>query len=267
MTKDHTFGPVYDKSSRLLILGSFPSEKSRAQGFYYGHERNRFWPLLAALCNEPVPVSLDEKNELLLSNGIALWDVVQSCDISGSADSTIKNVTPTDLDTILSCADIGLIALNGAKAYSLFERYHSDIRDISHIKLPSTSPANAACSMDRLYEEWSIIRPYIKKVHRPATSFEAVYEIVRKIPRGKVTTYGRIAARLGNVRLSRVVGYALHANPDEENIPCYRVVNKEGRVSDAFVFGGKNEQIELLRADNIPVSDDGYVLDLEKYLW
>lgn len=97
-------------------------------------------------------------------------------------------------------------------------------------------------------------------------SFQLIYEVVRQIPKGRVATYGQIAMLAGNIHWARVVGYALHSNPDPENIPCYRVVNREGRVSSAFVFGGRNRQIELLREDGIEVSDDG-IVDLSKYLW
>ncbi|MBO5564187.1 MAG: methylated-DNA--[protein]-cysteine S-methyltransferase [Lachnospiraceae bacterium] len=97
-------------------------------------------------------------------------------------------------------------------------------------------------------------------------SFRLIYDVVKRIPRGKVATYGQVARLAGNRRWSRVVGFALHVNPDEENIPCYRVVNREGRVSEAFAFGGGNRQIELLRADGIEVSDEG-IVNLEKFQW
>lgn len=156
----HTFEPVFDGHSRILILGSLPSVKSREQQFYYGHPQNRFWRVLAALCHEKTPGSIQEKRAFLLRNRIALWDVIQSCDILGSSDSTIRNVTPNDMTRILDRAPIQRICLNGGKAYALFQKYceiscreHAS-REIQIIKLPSTSPANAAWSLERLVEEW-----------------------------------------------------------------------------------------------------------------
>lgn len=106
---------------------------------------------------------------------------------------------------------------------------------------------------------------YQEEPEKPGNSFERIYEVVRQIPRGKVASYGQIAALAGNRRWSLVVGYALHANPDENGIPCYRVVTKEGRVSEAFAFGGGNRQVELLKADGVGFVD-GHV-DMERFQW
>ena len=112
----HTFEPVYDENSRILILGTFPSVKSREQQFYYGHPQNRFWKLLAALTGWKVPKTISEKKELLLQNGIAIWDVVASCEIVGSSDSSIRNVVPADLNRILQAAPVRKIYANGGKS-------------------------------------------------------------------------------------------------------------------------------------------------------
>ena len=109
----HTFAPVYDNHSRVLVLGSFPSVKSREQGFYYGHPQNRFWKVLSAVFSSPVPQSIDEKKKLLLDNGVALWDVAQSCEINGSSDSSMKNVRPNDIYTLLYTTDIDRVFANG----------------------------------------------------------------------------------------------------------------------------------------------------------
>ena len=119
----HTFEPVFDEHSRILILGSFPSVKSREIQFYYGHPQNRFWKLMAQLLDVPVPQSIDEKKTMLLTHGLALWDVIASCDIKGSSDSSIKNAVPADISRILKAADIQTIIANGGTAFRLYERY------------------------------------------------------------------------------------------------------------------------------------------------
>ena len=153
-TIEHNFEPVFDAQSEILILGSLPSVKSRENHFYYGHPQNRFWKLVAALCQEDIPQTIEEKKNLLYHHKIALWDVIARCDIIGSSDSSIKNVIPNDMKQILDHAPIRQIYANGGKAYELYMRYcYPDCqRDI--IKLPSTSPANAAFSMERLLEAW-----------------------------------------------------------------------------------------------------------------
>lgn len=153
----HVFEPVYDENSRVLILGTFPSVKSREQQFYYGHPQNRFWRVLAALTEEAVPESVQEKRELLLCHGIAIWDVVASCDIAGSSDSSIRNVLPADIGRVLKEAQIREIFANGGKAASLYMRYTYPATGREITKLPSTSPANAAYSLDRLLSEWRAI--------------------------------------------------------------------------------------------------------------
>ena len=150
----HTFAPVYDKKSRVLILGTFPSVKSRENRFYYGHPRNRFWKV----CGCEVPETIEEKKAFLLENHIAIWDVIASCDIAGSSDSSITNVVANDIERLLTEAPIEAVFLNGAKAYELFMKYCSCKDKAEICKLPSTSPANAAWSLERLIEEWKKIR-------------------------------------------------------------------------------------------------------------
>lgn len=153
----HTFAPVYDKNSKLLILGSFPSVKSREISFYYGHPRNRFWTLLSALLKQPIPVSIEEKKNFLLSYHIALWDVIQSCEIKGSSDSSIKNVVPNNILSLIEQSSVTHIYANGSKAYSLYEKYCKPDIFLPITKLPSTSPANVAFPLERLIKEWSIL--------------------------------------------------------------------------------------------------------------
>ena len=153
----HSFEPVYDKASEILILGTLPSVKSRENNFYYGHKQNRFWKVLAALLKEPVPDTIEEKKAMLLARRIALWDVIQSCDIKGSSDSSIKNVQPTDIGMILEKTNVTQIYANGNKAGQLYKRYQFPVTGIEATVLPSTSPANAAWSLERLCEAWYVI--------------------------------------------------------------------------------------------------------------
>lgn len=156
----HTFEPIFDKSSEILVLGSFPSVKSRENNFYYAHPQNRFWRVVASVYSCPVPKTVEEKKNMLLSNKIAVWDVIKSCEITGSADSTIKSVIPNDLSEILSVADIKKIYANGKTAQSLYNKYIKKNTGFDIISLPSTSPANAAYSLEKLIKEWKIINEY-----------------------------------------------------------------------------------------------------------
>ena len=153
----HNIDPVWDKNSKILILGSFPSVKSREVKFFYGHPQNRFWRVLSSLTGSPVPESTDDKKRLLLDKCIALWDVISSCEITGSSDSSIKNAVPNDLTPIIRGSDIKQIFTNGGTADRLYKKYCLESVKIPSIKLPSTSPANAAYSLERLKDEWKII--------------------------------------------------------------------------------------------------------------
>lgn len=153
----HEFAPVYDADSRILILGSFPSVKSREQQFFYGHPQNRFWKVIAGLTGHPLPVTIEEKKALLLKNRIAIWDVIAECEIIGSSDSSIRSVVPADLQQILERAQIRQIYANGTTAKKLFEKFQKKSCGRSIIGLPSTSPANASFSLERLLEAWRCI--------------------------------------------------------------------------------------------------------------
>lgn len=155
---NHEIPPVYDGTSRVLILGSFPSVKSREGHFFYHHPQNRFWRLLAALFGEEPPASIEEKRAFLLRNHLAVWDVIASCEITGSSDSSIKNVVPNDLNRILDTADIRQIFCNGAASFNLYKKYCLPATNREAVKLPSTSPANAAFSLERLASLWAPVR-------------------------------------------------------------------------------------------------------------
>ena len=147
------FEPVYDESSRVLVLGSFPSVLSRANDFYYGNPQNRFWRVMAACLGEPT--SIAEKRGMLLAHGIALWDVIASCDIRGSSDASIKNVVPVDVVRVTSAAPVEAILCNGATSGRLYHRYLEAIAGRAAVVMPSTSPANAAWSLERLTGRWA----------------------------------------------------------------------------------------------------------------
>lgn len=154
----HSIPPTYDARSRILILGSFPSEASRRQEYFYAHPQNRFWKVLAAVFGEALPLTVEEKKDLLLRDHVALWDVIASCEITGSSDSSISNVVPNDLTEILRSADIRKIFVNGRKAAELYKKHIEPIIAREAIYLPSTSPANAVWSLEKLIEAWKIIK-------------------------------------------------------------------------------------------------------------
>lgn len=167
----HGFEPVFDERSRILVLGSFPSVLSRENAFYYGNPRNRFWGVMAAVLGEPVPPnegdplpgsgrpatlgeSIDAKRGLLLAHGIALWDVIESCDVKGSSDASIKNVAPVRIERVSQAADLSAVLCNGGTAARLYRRFLQDRVGLAARTLPSTSPANASWSLDRLVGRW-----------------------------------------------------------------------------------------------------------------
>ena len=155
---EHPFGPLFDGNSRMLILGSFPSVKSREQQFFYGHPQNRFWKVIAALYGQEEPRTIPEKRTLILSHGLALWDSIASCVITGSSDATIREVRANDLRIILDHSPIERIFCNGRKSHEMYERYIQPVTGREAACLPSTSPANAQWSLEKLIEAWSVIK-------------------------------------------------------------------------------------------------------------
>lgn len=154
---EHPFDPVWNEHSRVLVLGTFPSVKSRENAFYYGHPQNRFWQVLAMLFGEPTPATVEEKRAMLLRNGVALWDVLASCDITGSADGTIRNPVPNDIASLLRRAPIRQVFANGQTAANFYRKYCLPQTSIEAIPLPSTSPANAAWSVRKLAVAWQAL--------------------------------------------------------------------------------------------------------------
>ncbi len=160
-----SFEPVYNEHSRALILGTWPSPKSREMAFYYGHPQNRFWPMMAALTGEPVPAVRTLKPKSKSScHGLALWDTLERCTITGAADASIKDAVPNDIAALLAKAPIEAVFCNGATAYRIYTKYLQPVSGIAAVKLPSTSPANAACRPEKLREIWgAALLPWINK--------------------------------------------------------------------------------------------------------
>lgn len=158
----HPFEPVFDKNSKVLILGSLPSPKSREIGFYYGHPQNRFWKLLAKIFEEAIPNSIEEKKHFVLKYHIALWDVIKSCDIEGASDSSISNVEVNDIKRLIQKTNIKYIITTGKKADFLYQKYILPIIGIQSICLPSTSSANCAMKEEILIKNYQILKELIK---------------------------------------------------------------------------------------------------------
>ena len=150
----HTFGPLYNQESRILIVGSIPSPASREIGFYYGHPRNRFWHVLAEIFGESVPETIEEKKAFILCKGLALWDVIEECDIIAASDSSVKNAVPTDIAGLLEKTKIERIICNGTLSKKVYDKYQLERTGIPAIKMPSTSPANAAWTLQKLIDAW-----------------------------------------------------------------------------------------------------------------
>ena len=154
----HPFMPVYDRNAEILILGTFPSVKSRENKFYYGHPQNRFWKLLARIYQEETPKTIEEKTAFLRKHRIALWDVIRSCEIEGSADHTIEKASANDIPSLINETQIRIIYCNGKKAFELYRKFFKEPVDAEVRCLPSTSPANAAWTMEKLISAWEILK-------------------------------------------------------------------------------------------------------------
>ena len=158
----HDFQPIYNKESRVLMLGTMPSPKSREVGFYYGHPRNRFWKVVSDVCGEKLPETKDEKIDFALRNKIAVWDVLAGCEIKGAEDASIRNPVANDMNLIIKNADIRAVFATGQKAAQLYKKYCQKQTGLEIITLPSTSPANCSVSYEKLYEAYEMILKYIK---------------------------------------------------------------------------------------------------------
>lgn len=154
----HPFEPIYDQNSKILILGSFPSVKSREIGFYYGHPKNRFWTVLSIVFEEPYPDTIERKKNMILKHHLALWDVIKTCKIEGSSDSTISNVVVNDIKGLIKKTKIEKIITIGKKADSLYQKYCYPETFIASLCLYSTSPANCAISLEKLVNQYKILK-------------------------------------------------------------------------------------------------------------
>lgn len=153
----HPLAPVWNENSRILILGSFPSVRSRKAGFYYAHPQNRFWPLMARLFDEPLSQTTEDRRDFALRHGIALWDSIESCTITGSSDASIREAKPNDIARLIRQTGIQRIYCNGHQSYNLYQKYCADSCGLNAVPLPSTSPANAAWALDQLADAWKVI--------------------------------------------------------------------------------------------------------------
>lgn len=158
----HPLHPLFDKDSIILILGSFPSVKTREYGFFYGHPQNRFWPVMETLFHVDLSKDIPERRAFLLDNRLAVYDSIYQCDIIGSSDASIENVVPSDLMPIFQSADIQEVFCNGATSYKYYQKYHAKKTGLPGVKLPSTSPANARYRLEDLVKEWSVILEYCR---------------------------------------------------------------------------------------------------------
>ena len=192
----HAFGPLFDADSEILILGSFPSVKSREQMFYYGHPQNRFWKVVAALCDSCVPQTIEEKRTLLLAHHIALWDVLASCEIEGASDASITGAVPNDLARVLDAAPIEAVFCTGARAAELYTRFCEPRTGMPCVKLPSTSPANAAVKLDELVEAYGVLLPHLHEFSPGAFDVPDVVALERAID-ADGTTLGELMDRAG----------------------------------------------------------------------
>lgn len=159
---EQTLEPVFNEKSRILILGTIPSPKSRESGFYYGHPQNRFWKVISDIFDEPLPKTIDEKKNILLSNNIALWDVLKSCCIEKASDTSIKNPIPNDIKGFIDKTNIKFIFTTGKKAYNLYNKFCFNSTKINAVCLPSTSPANCKMSYNDIFKEYSVLLAYIR---------------------------------------------------------------------------------------------------------
>ena len=153
----HPWGPLYDADSEILILGSFPSPKSRETDFFYGHPQNRFWQVLSQLYDESLPRTIEEKKTLLKKHHVALWDVIDECDIRGASDASVRGAVPTKISGLLENSSVRAVYCNGAKSFELYQKYQLKETGVPAVKLPSTSPANAAYRLPELLKEWIVI--------------------------------------------------------------------------------------------------------------
>lgn len=213
----HSIPPTFDERSRVLVLGTMPSPASRQGGYNYGHPRNRFWQVLARIAGEPTPTTNERKRDFCLRHHIALWDVLAECDIAGASDASIKNAVPNRLTDITQAAPIEAVFCTGAKSYELYNRFCADDVGIPAVKLPSTSPANAACSTERLLREYAAIFTHTHEFEPPTLAVPDVVALEQTI-----AASGTSLAELMN-RAGTAVAYRIRAILEEARAQAYPV--------------------------------------------
>lgn len=243
----HTIEPVFDANSRVLVLGSIPSPKSREAGFFYGHPRNRFWRVLAAVFDEPVPATIEDKRDLLLRRHIALWDVAAACDIEGASDASIRNVVPNDLDRIFSVADIAAVFATGAKAGALYARLCEKRFGKPCVVLPSTSPANAKESVGSLTRTYAdALLAHLRPLEAPTLDTKRIARLEHAIEDGG-TSLGTLMRRAGSA-----IAHAARQEADKTECAA-------GKARFAILCGNGNnggdgwEAARLLAQEGFPI--------------
>lgn len=230
----HEIEPVYDKNSRVLLLGTMPSPKSRETGFFYGHPQNRFWKVLAMLFDEPTPETVEEKRDLCLRHHIALWDVVESCDIEGASDASIKNAKPNDLTRILNTAPIQAVFTTGTKAGQLYKKLCEPVTSIPCTVLPSTSPANSRVSLPELYTAYKqALSPYLEFDPKyPVLDVPEVVRLEQSIASSGTSLYTLMH------RAGRFLAYEAKKYLEQES--CYRESEHNGTTHNKSEWSETN---------------------------
>lgn len=215
----HEIDAVFDENSRVLVLGTFPSPKSRESGFFYGNPQNRFWKVLAELFDEPIADTVERKRCQLLRHHIALWDVLASCSIEGASDASIADARPNDLRRILDAAPIEAVFCNGSKAAELYGRFCLEQTGMPCVKLPSTSPANASFSLGRLVGEWKALLPHVHGFEPPVLDVPDVVALEQAIDAAG-TSLAELMDRAGTYLAHRVLAHCSLGGTERIAILC-----------------------------------------------
>ncbi len=239
----HSIPPTFDENSRVLVLGSIPSPKSREMQFNYGHPQNRFWRVLARIANEPVPSTNERKRDFCLRHHIALWDVLAECDIEGASDASIKNAKPNNLKIITDAARIEAVFCTGAKAHDLYRRLECEQTcGLPATKLPSTSPANAACSLEKLVEAYGVIFEHEHVWTPPTLDVPRVVELERQID-ADGTSLAELMDRAGTAlakRVSDIIDDIVAGTYSNNTIAFPRRDNEGRKPTVTFLCGSGN---------------------------